>query len=87
MANIKSAKKRNRQSIVRNARNRAYKSAVLSANKRVLAAIESGDKETAGKEFSAYTSQLDKACKKGVLTKNTVGRRKSRMAASLAKMA
>ncbi|MDX9776275.1 MAG: 30S ribosomal protein S20 [Petrimonas sp.] len=87
MANIKSAIKRNKQSIVRNARNRAYKSAVLTAAKKVGAAIESGDKENAVKEFSEYTSKLDKACKRGVLPKNTVSRRKSRIAARIAKMA
>ena len=87
MANIKSAKKRDKQSKVRNARNRACKSAVLTAGKKVAAAIESGDKAAAEKEYSAYTSRLDKACKKGVLKKNTVSRRKSRTAAGIAKMA
>ncbi|MFO7936281.1 MAG: 30S ribosomal protein S20 [Kiritimatiellia bacterium] len=87
MANIKSALKRNKQSIVRNARNRACKSAVLTACKKVTSAIESGDKESAVKEFSAYTSRLDKACKRGVIPKNTVNRKKSRIAASIAKMA
>ena len=87
MANIKSAIKRNKQSDVRNARNRACKGAVLTASKKVSSAIESGDKEVAGKEFSALTSQLDKACKKGVLTKNTVSRKKSRVSAGIAKMA
>ncbi len=87
MANIKSAIKRNKQSQVRNVRNRACKSAVLSANKKVASAIESGDKEAAVKEFSAYTSQLDKASKKGVFAKNTASRRKSRVAAGIAKMA
>lgn len=86
MANVKSAMKRNRQSLVRNARNRACKSAVQSVSKKLAAAIESNDKEATGKEFSAYTSQLDKAYIKGVLTKNTVNRRKSRASASIAKM-
>ena len=87
MANIKSAVKRNNQAAVRNERNRAVKSSVLTANKKLIAAIDSGNKDEAVKAFSAYTSQLDKACKKGVMVKNTVSRRKSRVAASLAKMA
>jgi small subunit ribosomal protein S20 len=87
MANIKSAIKRNKQSQVKNARNRACKSAVLTASKKVSAAIESGDKEAAGKEFSAYTSSLDKACKKGVIPRNTASRKKSRVSAGIAKMA
>jgi small subunit ribosomal protein S20 len=87
MANIKSAKKRNKQSIVKNARNRSCKSAVLTAAKKVAAAIEGGDKAVAQTTFSAYTSILDKACKRGVLPKNTVSRKKSRVAANIAKMA
>ena len=86
MANIKSAIKRNKQAEVRNVRNRAVKSTVLTANKRVLATIEGGNKDDAVKEFSVYTSQLDKACKKGVMVKNTVGRMKSRVSARIAKM-
>ena len=87
MANIESAIKRNKQAEVRNARNRAVKSTVLTANKRVLATIEGGNKDDAVKEFSVYTSQLDKACKKGVMVKNTVDRKKSRISARIAKMA
>lgn len=87
MANIKSAIKRNKQSDVRNARNRSVKSTVLTASKKVAAAIESGNKDDAESKFSDYTSQLDKACKKGVIAKNTAGRKKSRVSASIAKMA
>jgi small subunit ribosomal protein S20 len=87
MANIKSAVKRNKQADVRNARNRAVKSTVLSASKKVSAAIEGGNKDEAEKEFSSYTSQVDKACKKGVIAKNTSSRKKSRVSASIAKMA
>ncbi|MDD2597609.1 MAG: 30S ribosomal protein S20 [Kiritimatiellae bacterium] len=87
MANIKSAIKRNKQAEVRNTLNRAVKSSVLTANKKVLAAIEGGSKEEAEKQFSALTSQLDKACKKGVMAKNTVSRRKSRVSANISKMA
>ena len=87
MANITSATKRNKQSDVRNARNRAVKSNILTASKRVSTAIEGGNKDDAVKEFSVYTSQLDKACKKGVIKKNTAGRKKSRISASIAKMA
>ncbi|MFA7174919.1 MAG: 30S ribosomal protein S20 [Kiritimatiellia bacterium] len=87
MANIKSAIKRNKQSEVRNTINRAVKSSILTASKKVLAAIDGGCKEAAQKEFSAFTSQLDKACKKGVMAKNTASRRKSRVSANISKMA
>ncbi|HOE60373.1 MAG TPA: 30S ribosomal protein S20 [Kiritimatiellia bacterium] len=87
MANIKSAIKRAKQSEARNVRNRAVKSRVLTARKKVLAAISAGEKEAAQKLYSDYTSVLDKAAKKGVIPKNTASRKKSRVALSMQKMA
>ena len=49
MANIKSAKKRVLVSKVRNERNKAIKSGVKTAVKKVTAAIEAGDKDAAAK--------------------------------------
>ncbi|HNX33514.1 MAG TPA: 30S ribosomal protein S20 [Kiritimatiellia bacterium] len=87
MANIKSAVKRAKQSEASRLRNRSVKSSVLSARKKVLAAIGAGNKEEAQKIYSAYTSTLDKAAKKGVIAKNNASRKKSRIAVSIAKMA
>jgi len=64
MANIKSAVKRAKQADASHKRNKAGKSRVLTARKKVLAAIESGNKDEATKAFSAYTSVLDKTAKK-----------------------
>ena len=86
MANIKSAVKRAKQSEVRRLSNRSGKSAVLTARKKVLAAISEGNKEEAGKLYSAYSSKLDKAAKTGVIAKNNASRKKSRVALSLKKM-
>lgn len=87
MANIKSAVKRAKQSEASRLRNRSVKSSVLSARKKVLAAIGAGNKDEAQKIYSAYTSTLDKAAKKGVIAKNNASRKKSRIAVSIAKMA
>ncbi len=87
MANIKSAIKRAKQAEANRTRNRACKSSVLTARKKVLEAINVGNKDEAQKKFSAYTSILDKAAKKGVIAKNNASRKKSRMALGLAKMA
>lgn len=87
MANIKSAVKRAKQSTVRRARNRAIKSGVLTATKKVRAAIEAGNKEAAVSELSAFSATVDKAAKRGVLPKNTASRKKSRIAIAIAKMA
>ncbi|MDX9868026.1 MAG: 30S ribosomal protein S20 [Kiritimatiellia bacterium] len=87
MANIKSAVKRAKQSEAHKLRNRAVKSRVLTARKKVLAAISAGEKDEAQKLYSDYTSVLDKAAKKGVIPKNTASRKKSRVALSMQKMA
>ena len=87
MANIKSALKRAKQAEVNRQRNKSVKSSVLTARKKVLEAIASGNKEEAAKLFRAYTSTLDKAAKKGVIAKNNASRKKSRVAQSVSKMA
>ncbi len=87
MANIKSAIKRTKQAAAARLRNRATKSSVLTARKKVLGAIDAGDKEEAQKLYSAYTAKLDKATKKGVIAKNNASRKKSRVAVQVAKMA
>jgi small subunit ribosomal protein S20 len=86
MANIKSAVKRAKQADASHKRNKAGKSRVLTARKKVLAAIESGNKEEAVKTFTAYTSVLDKTAKKGIIAKNNANRKKSRMASTIAKL-
>ena len=87
MANIKSAIKRAKQAKAHNLRNRACKSMVLSKRKAVLAAIAEGKKDEAVTAYSAYSSVLDKAAKKGVIAKNNASRKKSRMALAIQKMA
>jgi small subunit ribosomal protein S20 len=85
MANTKSAKKRNRQMIVRTARNRAIKSRVKSARKAALAAILTGDKEVIAAKVALYASTADKAANKNVIHKNAASRFKARIAAAIAK--
>ena len=87
MANIKSAVKRAKQAEASRLRNRSVKSGVLTERKKVLAAIGAGNKDEAATLFSAYSSTLDKAAKKGVIAKNNASRKKSRVATSLTKMA
>ena len=87
MANIKSAVKRARQSEGNRVRNRACRSTVLTARKKELEAISTGNKDEAQKLYSSYSSVLDKAAKKGVIPKNNASRKKSRMALGITKMA
>ncbi len=79
MPNIESARKRARQAIKRNQRNRAVRSTVLSDRKSLLDAIEAGNKKEAQSLFAAYSSEMDKAVKKGILKANNASRKKSRI--------
>ena len=87
MANIKSAKKRILVAQDRAERNKAIKSGVKTAIKKVYAAIDANDKAAAQVALTDATSIMDKACSKGVFHKNTVSRKISRMSAAVNKMA
>lgn len=87
MANIKSAKKRIKVIETKTLRNKMIKSKVKTVIKKLEAAIAAGDKELAKNLLVTATSELSKACSKGVYHKNTVSRKVSRMAAAVNKMA
>ena len=80
MANIKSAKKRILVSRTRADRNKAIRSGVKTAIKKVYAAVESGDKEAAKAELTAATKTIEMATSKGVYHKNNAARKVSRLA-------
>ena len=80
MANIKSAKKRILTAQTRNERNKAIKSRVKTYIKKVDAAVAAGDKNAASAALLEATSEIDKACKKGVYHKNTASRKVARLA-------
>ena len=87
MANIKSAKKRILVAQTRADRNKAIKSGVKTAVKKVSAAIEAGDKAAANEALVNATAVIDKATTKGVYHKNTASRKVSRLAQAVNKMA
>ena len=84
MANIKSAKKRILTSAKRAERNKAVKSAVKTAVKKVNVAVEAGDKAAAEESFRKAERALTMAASKGVLHKNTSSRKVSRLSKSVA---
>ena len=86
MANIKSAKKRILVNQTRAERNKAIRSGVKTATKKVLAAVESGDKAAAQEALTAATATIDKACTKGVYHKNNASRKVSRLASMVSAM-
>ena len=79
MANIKSAKKRILVNETKAARNKAIRSKVKTMVKKVEAATAAGDKAAAQAALLAATSEIDKACTKGVYHKNTASRKVSRL--------
>ena len=87
MANIKSAKKRISVARENAERNKAIKSGVKTAIKKVYAAVDANDQAAAKEALVNATSAMDKACAKGVYHKNTVARKVSRMSATVNKMA
>ena len=87
MANIKSAKKRILVTRTRAERNKAVKSSVETAIKKVFAAIESGDKAAAQAELVAATKTIEMAGSKGVYHKNNVARKVARISKAVNEMA
>ena len=86
MPNIKSAKKRVLVAEMRNARNRAEKSALKTAIKKFEAAAEEGNRTEADGAYKVAVKKVDQAVAKGVLHKNTAAHRKSAMTLKLNKI-
>ena len=79
LANIKSAKKRILVNNTKMERNKAIKSGVKTAIKKVDAAVVAKDAEAAKAALLNATSVIDKAATKGVYHKNNASRKVSRL--------
>jgi small subunit ribosomal protein S20 len=78
VANIRSQIKRNRQTVKRQARNKAVRSELRTRSKRANAAIAE-DVESAEETIRLAIKRIDKAAAKGVIHKNQAANRKSRL--------
>ncbi|MCI8718456.1 MAG: 30S ribosomal protein S20 [Lachnospiraceae bacterium] len=87
MANIKSAKKRIKVTAVRTERNKAIRSKVKTAMKKVEKAVAGGDKAAATEALRLATVEIEKAQTKGVYHKNNAARKVSRLALAVNNMA
>ena len=87
LANIKSAKKRILVNRTKAERNKAIRSGVKTAIKKVYAVIESGDKEAAKAELVSATKVIEMAATKGVYHKNNAARKVSRISRAVNQMA
>ena len=76
---MKSAKKRLRQNIKHNLRNRTYRSALKTQMKKFLSVVKEGNAQAAQEELRLTVKKIDKGVVKGILHKNTASRKKSRL--------
>jgi len=83
VANHPSAEKRNRQRIVKTARNRAIESSVRTLVKRVRTALHAKDKTAASTALKVATVALDKATTKGAVHSKAASRTISRLSAQV----
>lgn len=74
-----SAEKKYAQSEVRRLHNKAIKSEVRTYARQFVEAVQAKDAEAAKAKLNTLVSKLDSARSKGVLTRNAVSRKKSRM--------
>ena len=87
MANHKSAEKRNRRNARKGEINGARRSRIRTFVKKVEAAIESGDSDAAAAALKAAQPEMQRGVSRGVLHRNTVARKISRMSARIKAMA
>jgi small subunit ribosomal protein S20 len=80
MANTAQSKKRARQADARYAVNKARRSRIRTFLRKVEEAIASGNSEAAAAALKAAQPELARGVTKGVLHKNTVARKMSRLA-------
>ncbi len=74
-----SAEKRYAQSEVRRLHNKSIKSACRTYAKQFVEAVHAKDEKLAEEKYKKLQKELDSARSKGVLTRNAVSRKKSRM--------
>ena len=77
MANTRSAKKRNRQDVKRNERNRSQRSKMRTAIKKVTG---ESDPTKAGEEFKTTAALLDRLATRRLIHPNKAARKKSQLA-------
>ncbi len=83
MAHSSTAKKRIRQTAKRTERNRSRISRIRTFVRKVEDAIAKGDAAEANAAFAAAAPELQRGVSKGVLHRNTVARKISRMSSKV----
>ena len=86
MANSAQARKRARQADKRREHNMSLRSRMRTAVKKVIKAIQEGNKDQAQTAYRDCTSTIDTMANKGLVHKNKVARHKSRLNARIRAM-
>ncbi len=86
MANSPQARKRARQAEKRRKHNHARRSMMRTYIKKVVKAIESGDREAAVAAYQAAVPVIDRLANKGLIHKNKAARHKRRLNAHIKAM-
>lgn len=87
MANSPQARKRARQAEVRRCHNASLGSMTRTYIKKVVYAVQSGDKAAAEAAYKQAVPVIDRMADKGILHKNKAARHKSRLNAQIKAMA
>lgn len=87
MANSPQAKKRARQNEKARKHNASMRSMGRTYLKKVLSAIQAGDKEVATAAYVSAVAVIDRIADKGLIHKNKAARHKSRLNAKIKAMA
>ena len=83
MANSASARKRARQAETSRRSNASRRSMMRTYMKKILAAIEAGDKEQATAAYNVASPMIDRSVTRGLIHKNKAARHKSRLNAQI----
>ena len=87
MANSAGSRKRARQAEKRRQHNASLRSMVRTYIKKVIKAVDAGDKAAAAEAFKVAQPVLDSSVNKGIFPKNKIARTKSRLNAKVKAMA
>ena len=79
MANSAQAKKRARQAEKRRQHNTSLRSMMRTAIKKVVYALDAGEKDTATEAYKSAVPMIDSMANKKIITANKAARHKSRL--------
>jgi len=83
LANSAQARKRARQAVKHHEQNASFRSAFRTSLKKVVYAIEAGEKDKASDLYKSAIPVIDKTAGKGLISANKAARHKSRLNARI----